>query len=198
MVDRDWDITHQKMIHWMIQWVNHEQDLWPTMMTATGNDKLLCDVNDRQNSWSEYWANGGLVRHITALSIWDVVLFTYFNGVTVQHLLSPMGVWSQRCYSKCYKDMYWFQTVSVALHAHLFCTVHWGYLRRIDVGLIQIARYIKAKNMPRLLGRSYAKTKNALIQENQTTCHNKTTYEINHTSLNLFQKSGATQLWMGK
>lgn len=38
----------------MIQRVDHEQDLWATMMTATGNDKLLCDVNDRQNSWSEY------------------------------------------------------------------------------------------------------------------------------------------------
>ncbi len=63
--------------------------------------------------------------------------------------------------------------VSVALHAFVV-----QYIEDIQEGLRwNLFKLFKAKKHAQAGGRSYAKTKNPLIQKNQTTtCHYKTTY----------------------
>jgi len=122
--DRDWDITHQKMIHWMIQQViqegfifNHDDSDWLVMT----NCFVMLITNKIAWLNIELMGNLTIYHGIIHLGFLFVFLFCMFNRVTIQYVLSLRGVWSQRCYSSCYKETIYCSRLKSKGDRFLFC-----------------------------------------------------------------------------
>ncbi len=122
---------------WFIEWFNE----WfvsriygqPWRQQLTCNDKLLCDSNDRHNSWFEYWAYDNSWDYTSKSTYYGMLVCNKHDCplfiVTNRSLIKEVLVNMLQGYISCL-------AVSVALHAFLCSTFITGYSRRIKMEFI--------------------------------------------------------------